>query len=73
MNSAAQELRSLNDEDLAKQLEEAYRQLFTLRFQVATRQTGQHRALRETKRKIARIKTVQRARNLDAIATEREG
>ena len=70
MNGLAEELRTLNDADLAKQLDDAYKQMFTLRFQVATRQSGQHRALRETTRKIARIKTIQRARVLDAAGRE---
>ncbi|HWO93894.1 MAG TPA: 50S ribosomal protein L29 [Dehalococcoidia bacterium] len=66
MTRKADELRSLSDEDLAKRLEESYRQLFTLRFQVATRQLGNHRALRDTRRRIARIKTLQRERELAA-------
>ena len=36
MNRVAAEARGLSDADLAKQLEEAERQLFTLRFQVVT-------------------------------------
>jgi large subunit ribosomal protein L29 len=67
MNRAAAELRALSDADLDKQLEETERQLFTLRFQVVTRQTANHRALRETKRRIARLKTLRHERELAAL------
>jgi len=32
------EIRGLNNEELAKQLDEAYQELFNLRFRLATRQ-----------------------------------
>ena len=67
MNRAAVEARGLSDADLAKELEDAERQLFTLRFQVATRQTANHRSLRETKRRIARLKTISHERELAAL------
>ncbi len=70
MSRQAAELRALNEADLAKEMEEAYRSLFTLRFQVATRQTGNHRTLRATRRKIARIKTLQQERQLAAGTQE---
>ena len=73
MSRAAAELRSLSDADLAKQMEEAQRQLFTLRFQVATRQTANHRALRATRRKVATIKTLQRERQVAAQPQAQEG
>ncbi len=62
MSSATSQLRALSDQDLADQLEDTHRQLFSLRVQVATRQTASHRALRATRRKIARIKTLQHER-----------
>ena len=70
MSKQAAEARMLNEADLAKELEEAYRSVFTLRFQVATRQTGNHRVLRATRRKIARIKTLQRERQIAAEMQE---
>jgi large subunit ribosomal protein L29 len=61
-----EELRSLSDEDLARRLEEAYRQLFTIRLKLSTRQLANHRELPRVRRQIARIKTFQRERELAA-------
>ena len=60
------ELTALDDSRLAKELDDTYRQLFTLRLQVATRQLQNVKSIGETKRKIARIKTIQRQRQLVA-------
>jgi large subunit ribosomal protein L29 len=60
------ELTSMDDEKLAKELDDTYRALFTLRLQVATRQLQNVKTIGETKRKIARIKTIQRQRELAA-------
>jgi len=59
-----EEIRALSDEELAKQLEEAHRELFELRFRMATRQLANHRELPKVKKKIARIKTIMREREL---------
>ena len=59
------EIRSLNDKDLAKQLEEAHRELFDLRFKLAIKQLVNHRELRAVKKKIARMKTVMKERELN--------
>ena len=56
---------------LNQELEEAYRQLFTLRLQVATRQLQNVKEINKTKRRIARIKTLQRQRELSAVGTGR--
>jgi len=60
------ELTEMDDAKLAKELEDTYRQLFTLRLQVSTRQLQNVKTIGETKRKIARIKTIQRQRELVA-------
>ena len=65
-NDKSKELISLDDTRLAKELDDTYRQLFTLRLQVATRQLQNVKSIGETKRKIARIKTIQRQRQLVA-------
>lgn len=59
-----EQVRALGDQDLAKELEEAHRELFNLRFRLATRQLANHQAFRGVKKKIARIKTVIRERQL---------
>ena len=58
------ELRSVTTDDLAKQLEEAHQELFNLRFRLATKQLVNHRELRNTTKKIARLNTVIREREL---------
>ncbi|CIV84130.1 50S ribosomal protein L29 [Streptococcus pneumoniae] len=54
-----QELRGLSQEELAKRENELKKELFELRFQAATGQLEQTARLKEVKKQIARIKTVQ--------------
>ena len=61
-----QELRDLSDEDLAHELEETYRQLFTSRLQLSTRQQANTSLPRKARQRLARIKTLQRERELAA-------
>ena len=58
------ELRSLGDAELLKRLEEAHQELFNLRLRMATRQLVNHRELPKVKKRIARIKTITRQREL---------
>jgi len=58
------EFRALSPEDLAKQLEEAHQELFNLRFRLSTKQLVNHRELPMVKKKIARLKTIMREREL---------
>ena len=53
------ELRGLSQEELAKKENELKKELFDLRFQAATGQLEQTARLKEVKKQIARIKTVQ--------------
>jgi large subunit ribosomal protein L29 len=62
----AGELRALSDENLAKELNEAYRRLFTVRLQLTTRQQTNTSERAKTQRQIARIRTIQRERELAA-------
>ena len=59
-----EEIRALNSEEAAKQLEAAHKELFDLRFRLATKQLVNHRQIREVKKKIARLKTLLREREL---------
>ena len=63
----ASEIRTLNNEELLKKLEEANEELFNLRFRLATRQLGNHREIPRLKRRVARIKTILRERELGII------
>jgi large subunit ribosomal protein L29 len=59
-----QEIRDLSLGDLEKKLSESYRELFNLRFRLATRQLLNYHEIRNTKKKIARIKTIIREKEL---------
>lgn len=58
------EIRALSPADLAKQLEEAHRELFNLRFRLKTRQLSNPKELARVRRNIARLKTIAREREL---------
>ena len=54
----AKELKNLSNEELAKKLDELKKDLFMLRMQHATNQLDNPQKLVETKRDIARVKTM---------------
>ncbi len=60
----AWELRELSWPELQIKLDEAYEELFNLRFQWSMGQLKNNARLTQVKREIARIKTVQREREL---------
>lgn len=62
--SKATELREMSDEQLTHELREQQQELFHLRFQAATERLDAPSNLRKFRRKIARIKTIQRQREL---------
>ncbi len=70
LKTKSEEIRKLSEADLAKELEEAYRRLFSLRLQQVTRQLTNHRELPKLKRQIARLKTSQRQRELAPLLTQ---
>jgi large subunit ribosomal protein L29 len=70
MANKAVELRELRDEDLLERMESAKEELFNLRFQLATGQLDNPTRLKAVRHDVARIATVLRERELDAIAAE---
>ena len=68
LKTKTQDIRKLSDADLDKELEEAYRRLFSMRLQTETRQLTNHRQLPAARRLIARLKTIRRERQLTAAA-----
>lgn len=58
------ELRELSDDELGKQLADRREELFNLRFQDATGALDNTSRLKQTKREIARILTLQSERAL---------
>ncbi|HXU24762.1 MAG TPA: 50S ribosomal protein L29 [Tepidiformaceae bacterium] len=66
----AEIVRRLDDARLDHEINEAYRAMFTLRFQHASRQLENYRELRNARRKIARLRTVKRERQLAGLPVE---
>jgi large subunit ribosomal protein L29 len=64
MKIKTDEIRKLSDDELEKQLEEAYQELFNLRFRAGIKQLTNYNELRNVKRNIARMKTVMREREI---------
>jgi large subunit ribosomal protein L29 len=58
------EFRDLTDAELNKKLTDSKDELFKLRFQMATGQLDNPMKLQEVRRKIARVKTIIREREL---------
>ena len=58
------EVRTLSDVDLKREVENSYREIFNLRFRLATNQLTNHRELRNVRRNIARLKTIIKEREL---------
>jgi len=58
--------RSLSEQELAEELASARRQLYDLRFQLATRQLTDYSQISQTRKDIARLLTVQTERQLEA-------
>jgi len=60
----AEELRGMTDDDLAAALRDTQKTLFDLRFQSATDRLETPSMMKKARRDIARIKTVQRQREM---------
>jgi large subunit ribosomal protein L29 len=70
--AAIEDLRTKTDDQLEADLVELKREQFNLRFQAATNQIERPARIREVRREIARIKTLQgeRARSAQAAAAK---
>ena len=58
------ELREMTEDELNRKLTDSKDELFKLRFQLATGQLDNPMKLKEVRRKMARVKTVMREREL---------
>jgi large subunit ribosomal protein L29 len=68
-------VKELRDEELVDQLDEAKKELFNLRFQLATGQLDNTARMGQARKQVARINTELRSREIaaaDALAAERE-
>jgi large subunit ribosomal protein L29 len=68
----AHEIRVMTSDELVQQLDDAYEELFNLRFQLSTGQLENFNRLTEVKRDIARLKTIMRERELEQMWEEWE-
>jgi large subunit ribosomal protein L29 len=66
--SKTSELREMSDDQLVHEARQAQQELFRLRFQAATEKLDAPSNLTKLRRTIARIKTVQRERELAAAS-----
>jgi large subunit ribosomal protein L29 len=63
-NKNAEEIRGLSDQQILEQIDQAHHDLFNLRFRMATRQQNNNQEIRKTRRRIARLRTIQTERHL---------
>jgi large subunit ribosomal protein L29 len=66
----AREMRTWVTEDLQGRLDEAYRELFTLRRELGMGRLEDHNRIKAVKRDVARMKTILRERELVAELVE---
>ena len=64
------EIRLLSTEEVANKLDDAKQELMNLRFQMVTGQLTDTSRLKETRRLIARFKTILRERELESLQEE---
>ncbi len=64
------EIRNLSQLEIGRRLDEAYQELFNLRFQYATGQLKNTSRLGQVRREIARLRTIMRERELAAARGE---
>jgi large subunit ribosomal protein L29 len=62
----ANEIRTMSIEEMNKQLETAYQQLWDLHLKANTRQLVNHREIPRVKKQIAALKTILRERKLES-------
>lgn len=62
----ANEIRAMSTEEMNKQLEAAYQQLWDLSLKANTRQLVNHREIPRVKKQIAKLKTILRERALES-------
>ncbi len=65
---SAQELHSSTNADLANKLDDAYQEMFNLRFQKATGKLTNTARVKAVRKEIARMKTILRERELKGAA-----
>jgi large subunit ribosomal protein L29 len=67
-NALAEEARTMTDAQLGAAINEAYREVFNLQFQIGTRQLQNPMAMGAARRQVARLRTILRERQLAEAA-----
>jgi large subunit ribosomal protein L29 len=62
----AREIRLLSSEELQERLQDAYREIFALRYEKASGRLEDHNRITTLRRDVARMKTILRERELSA-------
>ncbi len=62
-----QEVRDLSDQDIAKEIENTQKEMLNLRFRHATKQLSNTSQLGSIRKKLARLKSVARERQLQKV------
>jgi large subunit ribosomal protein L29 len=73
LKTKTEEIRKLSAADTSKELLETYRRLFSMRLQRETGQLTNHRERPRVRRQVARLKTIQRQRELATAASGKAG
>ena len=58
------QIKSLSDEQLISELSATYKEMMNVRFRLSTRQLDNPQELRQTKKNIARLKTIMKQRGV---------
>lgn len=64
MSAVTTSLRSMADDQLKQELESAHQALFNLRFQAATRQLANNSEVAKARKRIARVRTLLKEREI---------
>jgi large subunit ribosomal protein L29 len=67
------EIRAFSDAELQERIDDAKEEMFNLRFQRASGQLENTSRVRVVRREVARLKTIQRERQLAAELAKQEG
>jgi len=62
----ANEVRELSLEEIEQKLQDAYQELFNLRFQLSSKQLKDYTRVKVVKRNVARLKTVARQKTQES-------
>ncbi len=73
MKTNVSELRDMNNAELQKQLDDLYQEQFNLRFSNASGQVKDMNRFKVVRRQIARIKTLQREREMAGASVKKGG